>query len=331
MKRFVLVCIAALWTLSVTGQNPFAEYGYTPKIATLSKGQFNEFHDQDTVVQIGSVLYNTKTKQIVAFVETDTVFSEATLQPDIVSRWISPDPLADHPTQMSLTPYHYAGNNPIVWTDPDGRCPWCVVWLAVEVGFMIYDAYDAYQTINDPNLSAGQKAGIVTASAASSLLLPGGGYGTATKQTVKAVDKAIDTGKALEKTTPAWKKSEQFIEKNIDGGEAQKVFKGGEAQQTAQRVKGSSVVDVWDKATNTAFEVKNYAKSLASGNYSGLVSNMSKQYQQRLTNLPEGAKQVFKVDITDVKVSKEMQTKIIDSFMKGKDPNIVQVQFFTRQ
>jgi len=119
MKRLVLLCIAALWTLSVAGQNPFAEYGYTPKIATLSKGQFNEFHDQDTVVQIGSVLYNTRSKEIVAFVETDTVYSEATLQPDIVSRWISPDPLADK--YMSHSPYNFVLNNPVIYIDPDGR------------------------------------------------------------------------------------------------------------------------------------------------------------------------------------------------------------------
>ena len=188
MKRLVLLCIAALWTLSVAGQNPFAEYGYTPKIATLSKGQFNEFHDQDTVVQIGSVLYNTKSKQIIAFVETDTVYSEATLQPDIVSRWISPDPLADHPTQVGLTPYHYAGNNPIRWTDPDGRCPWCVVWLVVEVGLAVYDAYDAGSTIIDPNASTGEKI----ASGGGFLLgtiLPGGGYGTGAKAVTKEVVK----------------------------------------------------------------------------------------------------------------------------------------------
>jgi hypothetical protein len=114
-KKLLFLSIVLLSFISAKAQNPFTEYGYTPKIATLSKGQFNEFHDQDTVVQIGSVLYNTKSKQIVAFVETDTVYSEATLEADIVSRWISPDPLADHPTQIGLTPYHYAGNNPILW------------------------------------------------------------------------------------------------------------------------------------------------------------------------------------------------------------------------
>jgi hypothetical protein len=78
-----------------------------------------------------------------------------------------------------------------------------MVWLAVEVGFMIYDAYDAYQTINDPNLSTRQKVGIVSASAGASLLFPGGGYGAATKQTVKTVDKVVDAGKVMKQNQKA--------------------------------------------------------------------------------------------------------------------------------
>ncbi len=328
MRKLLLIIAVLFGFIGAKAQNPFAEYGYTPKIATLSQGQFNEFFDNDTIVQIGSVLYNTKSREIVAFVDSENLCQDETIQPDVVSRWISPDPLAEHPTQIGLTPYHYAGNNPVYWTDPDGRCPWCLVWAAVEVGLAIYDAYETGTTIIDPNASTGEKwaaaGGFVLGA-----IMPGGGYGKGAKETVKAVDKAMDAGKAIENTAPAWKKSEQFIESTVKG-EPQKVFKAGEAQQTAQRIKGSSVPDVWDNATQTAFEVKNYTKSLQSGNYSGLVSNMSKQYQQRLTNLPEGAKQVFKIDITDVKLSKEMQTKIVESFMKGKDANIVQVQFFTR-
>lgn len=328
MRKLLLIIAVLFGFIGAKAQNPFAEYGYTPKIATLSQGQFNEFFDNDTIVQIGSVLYNTKSREIVAFVDLENLCQDETIQPDVVSRWISPDPLADHPNQIDKSPYQYAWNNPIYWTDPDGRCPWCVVWAVVEVGLAVYDAYETGTTIIDPNASTGEKlmsaGGFVLGA-----ILPGGGYGKGAKETVKAVDKAMDAGKAIENTTPAWKKSEQFIESTVKG-EPQKVFKAGEAQQSAQRIKGSSVVDVWDNATQTAFEVKNYTKSLQSGNYSGLVSNMSKQYQQRLTNLPEGAKQVFKIDITDVKLSKEMQTKIVESFMKGKDANIVQVQFFTR-
>jgi len=187
-KTFLILLTFLLGSISANAQvNPFAELGYTPKIATLSKGQFVESFDNDTIVNIGSVMFNTKSKQIVAFVKNDTLYSEATLEPDIVSRWISPDPLAEHPTQVGLTPYHFAGNNPVYWTDPDGRCPWCIAYVAFEVGMAIYDAYDAYQTINDESLTTGQKTMIVGSSIGASILLPGGGYGTVTKKITKEV------------------------------------------------------------------------------------------------------------------------------------------------
>lgn len=120
MKNLFLIIAFLLGISSINAQtNPFEELGYTPRFATLSKGQFNEFHDNDTIVQIGSVLLNTKTKQIIAFVQQDTLYSEATLQPDIVSRWISPDPLAHKFAHES--PYIFVGNNPIIFIDPDGR------------------------------------------------------------------------------------------------------------------------------------------------------------------------------------------------------------------
>lgn len=125
MKNSSLFLALFLSIISALAQeNPFEEYGYTPKIATLSQGQYNESFDNDTIVQIGSVLFNTQTKQIVAFVEYDTLYSEATLEPDVVSRWMSPDPLAAKYTDLS--PYNFVANNPIIFVDPDGREIWIV-------------------------------------------------------------------------------------------------------------------------------------------------------------------------------------------------------------
>ncbi len=98
--------------------NPFEKHGYVPKIATLSQGKYNEFFDLDTIVQIGTVLFNTKSNEIVAFVERDTMYSEATLEPDVVSRWMSPDPLFAERSWVS--PYNFVQNNPIMRIDPSG-------------------------------------------------------------------------------------------------------------------------------------------------------------------------------------------------------------------
>jgi len=92
---------------------------YKPKIATLSKGKYLEFHDLDSIVKIGSFSFHVKKKQITGYSVQETKFSEATLRPEIISRWFSPDPLSDEFT--SWTPYHFVHNNPINLIDPDGR------------------------------------------------------------------------------------------------------------------------------------------------------------------------------------------------------------------
>jgi hypothetical protein len=203
MKKTLLLFTVLLGFISVNAQNnPFAEMGYEPKIATLSNGQFNESFDNDTIVQIGSVMFNTKTQQIVAFVVTDTMYSEATLEPDIVSRWISPDPLADHPNQVDKSPYQYAWNNPVLFTDPDGRCPFCP-WLdaVVDVGFVIYDVsllgYDYATT----GTTKGEDWAALTTDVASIAVPMIVGAGLATRASYKAaktynkVDNAFDVAK----------------------------------------------------------------------------------------------------------------------------------------
>ncbi|SIT02772.1 RHS repeat-associated core domain-containing protein [Chryseobacterium ureilyticum] len=99
--------------------NPFKDRGYYPKIATLSKGKYLEFHDMDAVVNIGSVKYNRKTKEITEFREIDLSDPDAQPYLDTAGRWFSPDPLSEEFRRWS--PYNYAMNNPLRFIDPDGR------------------------------------------------------------------------------------------------------------------------------------------------------------------------------------------------------------------
>lgn len=104
---------------NIQAGNPFKEFGYKAKIATLSKGKYLEFHDLDSIVQVGSVMINTKTKRIVTIIEKETLpLSEATLKPEIISRWMSPDPLSEEFPDKS--PYNFTNNNPVYFNDPTG-------------------------------------------------------------------------------------------------------------------------------------------------------------------------------------------------------------------
>jgi len=120
MKRIVFLLIFCAPIL-VVAQQPFKDYGYKVKIATLSDGKYVEFFDQDSLIQIGSVVMNRLTGRIVAFVEYDTVYRESDLNPELISRWYSPDPLADQ--FYNESPYNFCHSNPIKFVDPDGKAP----------------------------------------------------------------------------------------------------------------------------------------------------------------------------------------------------------------
>ena len=66
-----------------------------------------------------------------------------------LGRWMNLDPLADHPNQIDKSPYGYAVNNPILYNDPNGKCP---PWLCGAIAGGLVEAGSQYIV----NLSKGQ-------------------------------------------------------------------------------------------------------------------------------------------------------------------------------
>lgn len=149
MKRILPILVFLLCVGAVSAQNPFEKFGYTPKIGTLSKGKYIEHFDTDSIVQIGSVLFNPFTKRITGFVVQETVYSEATLQPEIVSRWLTPDPLSEEFPDTS--PYVFTNNNPIRFVDPLGLAPEDIIIQnknGEELGRIILSGEDKVVTVD---------------------------------------------------------------------------------------------------------------------------------------------------------------------------------------
>ncbi len=121
-KILTAVC-ACLVTLNVLATNK-----HKKEVLTLSGGKYIEVFDQDSIEQIGSILYNVNSEKIVGFVKSeDSVDLKVALKPEIMSRWLSPDPLARK--YPNLSPYNFVANNPILNVDPDGR----EIWIAFDV------------------------------------------------------------------------------------------------------------------------------------------------------------------------------------------------------
>ena len=118
--RIILTAIISLFVLSsLQAQNPYKSIGKEAEVLTLSNGKYQEFIPNDTLVVIGSVIYNTVTDEVVAFAVPDTVLTELGFEPEVRSRFLSIDPHASR--YPSISPYSYVANNPLKWIDPDGK------------------------------------------------------------------------------------------------------------------------------------------------------------------------------------------------------------------
>lgn len=118
MRHFYAFLLLALGlSRAVHAQQPFERYGVKVKVATLSNGRFQEFFTNDSLRRIGSVVYDTRLHRVAYLLPPDSLVGHA--KPDITSRWMSPDPLAEK--FMYVSPYVYVENNPVRYMDPDGR------------------------------------------------------------------------------------------------------------------------------------------------------------------------------------------------------------------
>lgn len=111
-----------------------------------------------------------------------------------IGRFTGVDPLADDAMQIDKSPYQYAWNNPIYYTDPDGRCPWCIgaiVGAAVDYGAQVAVNYATGN--ENPWTDVDTKSILVSAGAGAT------GVGLVAKagkvfngRTLKAAEMAID-------------------------------------------------------------------------------------------------------------------------------------------
>jgi|GEM_PF-137281 len=102
--------------------NPFRNAGYYVPVLTLSNGKYQEFQRDDTLLRMGSAMYNRFTRKVAYLLEKQARLSEANLEPEVVSRWFSIDPLAEK--YYTLSPYAYVANNPLKYIDPNGKEIW---------------------------------------------------------------------------------------------------------------------------------------------------------------------------------------------------------------
>lgn len=116
MRKILLAFITVLVSISLHSQteNPFAKFGYDVLVATSSKGEFEEFHDQKDIVEIGSVLFDNRTNQIVKVLDKDST----TIDISAATAAMTIDPLCEK--YYWISPYVYTANNPIKWVDLKG-------------------------------------------------------------------------------------------------------------------------------------------------------------------------------------------------------------------
>jgi RHS repeat-associated protein len=112
---------------------------------------------------------------------TGFLFLRSRMYDPQIGRFLSRDSFSGAASQpASLNQFSYVHNNPATLRDPSGKCPFCLlpvaIYLGVELGLFGFDTIDTAQTLMDPTATDVDKAATVTGFTAGAFL-PGGGFG----------------------------------------------------------------------------------------------------------------------------------------------------------
>ena len=122
VRQIILTAIVFLLFAQATraqSPNPYKEIGKKGEIVTLTKGDYDEFFDEDREQRIGSTFVDVNTMKVVGLNLTNE--EQRQLDNARESRFLSVDPLASK--YAYYTPYQFAGNTPIQAIDLDGLEP----------------------------------------------------------------------------------------------------------------------------------------------------------------------------------------------------------------
>lgn len=174
--------------------NPFRDMDIRVPVVSMSDGRFDEVHDEDTLVRIGSVIYNRFTQRIEGLISSDSLARELGAEPDVASRFTTIDPEADEMPDQS--PYSYAKNNPLRYVDPDGRFP---IDIIADAAFILYDIGDiAYSAATGQGVSNTQWQAL-GADVVGAVIPYATGLGAAVRAG-KAADRILETGRTVGRT-----------------------------------------------------------------------------------------------------------------------------------
>lgn len=71
----LLIIALLMFTGVAYSQHPYQSIGKEVKVLTLSGGKFKEFHPNDSLRRVGSVILNVRTKEVYRFIEQDTLYT----------------------------------------------------------------------------------------------------------------------------------------------------------------------------------------------------------------------------------------------------------------